>query len=153
MKRLATVAVAAVLLAAPRASLAAPATASFKVSAKVPGACTVTAQDIAISAYDPNAATAATATGNLTLTCTRGTVYSVALSTTSGWTMKDAGGNPLTYQIQQGGTGTPWNETSLVKGTAADKKPFTLPATLVVATGQDVPVGDYTDNVSVTVNF
>ncbi|HET8724102.1 MAG TPA: spore coat protein U domain-containing protein [Anaeromyxobacteraceae bacterium] len=153
MTRIAAVAVAALLLAAPGATHAGNASASFTVSAKVSGACTITAQDIALAAYDPNAATGASATGNVNLTCTKGTVYSVALTTTSGWTMSDGAGSTLNYEIRQGSTTTPWNATSTVGGTAASKAQFSLVATLFVPPGQDITVGNYSDKVTATVNF
>lgn len=153
MKRLAAVALAAAVLAAPHAAQAASAAATFTVSARVAGACTITAQNIGIAAYNPNDPTAATATGNVSLTCTKGTGYSVALTTTSGWTMSDGAGHTLAYEIRQDTSTTPWNGTSVVSGSAASKAPFNLLATLFVAAGQDITVGNYSDTVTATVNF
>ncbi len=150
--------VAAALLAAPMVASAAPATASFKVSAEVKPTCIVSASDIVVTSYDPNAPAAAVATGAITVTCTKGTKFDAVLTSTSGFKMAGPGADKLAYQIFQGSgtTGTVWaSETASnpYTVTAANKKALDLLATVSIDPGQDVMTGSYTDSVTVNVNY
>jgi spore coat protein U-like protein len=153
----ASVAAAALAVAvAPRSATAATAQSSFTVTAIVPRACTIGSTNISIANYDPNAGAATTSTGAVTLTCTRGTPYSVALASAGGWRLSDGATptpNTLNYQVLQGATATPWNATTPVAGTAPSRAAIPLTATASVGAGQDVPVGTYTDTVTATVTF
>ncbi len=149
--------VAAALLAAPLLARAAgTATGTFQVTANVPTACTIRGTNITVAAYDPNAATAATGTGTVTVQCTRGTTYTIGLDSAGKWTLSDGAkptANTLNYSILQGATTTPWNATSTLVGTATSRAAINLTATASIPTGQDVPVGTYTDTVTMTVNY
>jgi spore coat protein U-like protein len=152
-----TVAAAALaVVLTPRPVDAATAQASFTVTAIVPTACTIGATNISVPSYDPNAGSAATAGGTVTLTCTRGTPYSVALASARGWQLSDAAvptPHLLNYAILQGATANPWNTAQVVAGTAPSRAAIPLVATASIAAGQDVPVGTYTDTVTATVTF
>jgi spore coat protein U-like protein len=146
----------AALAFAPRIASAATVGTTFTVTAAVTKACTVSAQNISFAAgYDPNAASAATATGTVSLTCTKGVNYSVALASAGGWKLSDTvtPANKLNYQILQGATTTVWDATNLVSASAPTKATIPLVATASIAAGQDVPAGTYTDTVTVTVNY
>lgn len=150
---------AAALLAVPAfASAATAVTNTFKVSAEVKSACTVSATDIVIASYDPNAVAPTTQTGTVSVTCTKGTAYTTSLSSTSGFNLTGPGSVTLAYQIFQGsGTGgTVWaNATTSnpLAGSAPSKAPVAYLATASIAAGQDVPAGNYVDTVTVTVNY
>lgn len=62
-------------------------TANLAVSASVAATCTATATPIAFGAYNPGSGAVLDASGAITVTCTTGTTYSIALS---------AGANPST---------------------------------------------------------
>jgi spore coat protein U-like protein len=150
---------AAALLAAPAFAFAAtPVTNTFKVSAEVKSACTVSATDIVIPSYDPNAAAPTTQTGTVSVTCTKGTPYTTTLSSTSGFKLTGPGNVTLAYQIFQGsGTGgTVWANATTSNpyaGSAPSKAPVAYLATASIAPGQDVAAGIYVDTVTVTVNY
>lgn len=66
---------------------AATATANLSVTATVSQSCIVTTVPVAFGAYDPSASSANETTGSVSVTCTVGTAYSIAL---------DAGANAST---------------------------------------------------------
>jgi len=144
---------AAALLAAPLVASAASVTNTFKVSAEVKPACTVSADSVVVASYDPNTATATSANGNVTVACTKKTAYTTTLVSTNGWTLNGTGGEKLTYKILQGTTTTPWNSTSGVSATSEGKAPVTYIATVSIDPLQDVGVDVYSDTVTVYVNY
>lgn len=78
-------AAAAALLSAADASAQSPATATFAVTASVAKNCVIdSATDIALSTpaapWDPASGSGATATGAITVRCTRGTTYTIDLN-------------------------------------------------------------------------
>jgi spore coat protein U-like protein len=153
----ATVAAAAlaVVVATPRSADAATATSSFTVTANVVTACTIGSANITAS-YDPNLPSATTATGAVTLHCTRGTHYDVGLASSHAWTLVSTAGDSLNYSILKDATTVQWTNTGagLVSGTAATfATPVTLVATASIPSGQDVPAGSYSDTVTATVTF
>jgi spore coat protein U-like protein len=151
----ATVAAAAIaVVAAPRSADAATATSSFTVTANVLTACTIGSANITAS-YDPNLPGATTATGDVTLHCTRGTGYGVALASANSWRLV-SGANSLNYSILQPGSTNLWTSTGagIVTGTAATfATPIILVTTASIAPAQDVPAGSYADTVTATVTF
>ncbi len=144
------------LLADLPAAHAATVTTTFQVTASVVATCSATATTLAFGAYD---ATAAIDQANtMSVTCTNGTAYTVALdnglyASGSQRRMKDAGTDYLNYNLySDAGRTTAWDSTNTVSDTgdgAAQSHPVygRLPA------GQTLFVGSYADTVTVTVTF
>jgi len=147
---------------APAPAIAATATTSFTVSATVIGACSISATPLVFGNYNPTGGTNLDATTTLVVLCTTGTSYDVGL---------DAGGgsgasvtsrkmsflaNTLTYGLYQDAAHTTvWGNTvgsDTVAGTAG-----LLPTTLTVygrvPSGQNAPIGVYTDIIQVTLTY
>ncbi|CAM3197035.1 Spore coat protein U domain-containing protein [Deinococcus saxicola] len=144
-------------------------TGSLAPSATVTGNCTVTGSTLAFGAYD-YAVTNRTAnvdqTSLVTLLCTSGTVGTVRLGqgANAGTGSTDAvparrlvsGTDFLNYALfSDSPGGTVWGNTTATgkvnaAGTGANQ---TLTVYGRVAGGQNVPVGNYTDTVIVTVDF
>lgn len=81
MNKLSTLALAAfALAAAPAMAATNPATASFNVTLNVQKACTVSATDMAFGTADFSQAGPVNANSTITVKCTKGTAYTVALS-------------------------------------------------------------------------
>jgi spore coat protein U-like protein len=156
--RIAKLVVAALLAVPALVSAATPVSSTFQVRAEVKSACTVSAADIVVASYDPNAAAPTNQTGTVNVTCTKGTTYSTVLSAPSGFKMTGPGGATLAYQIFQGSgaSGTVWANATTSNpyaGSAPSKAPVPYLATASIDPGQDVPAGFYADTVTVTVNY
>jgi spore coat protein U-like protein len=140
---------------------AATATSSFTVSATVSANCSIAAGALAFGSYDPVAANASTdldQTSTITVACTKGSTGVVSLdngSNASGSTRRmKAGANYLSYEMyNDAGRSTVWNATNTVSYTAASKASTGLTLYGRVASGQDIPVGSYSDTVVATITF
>ncbi len=148
--------VAVLALAAPVGAEAQTATANMTVSASVAKSCVVSgpASAVNFSAYDPVSSTQLSAVGTISVRCVRGTGYSVALSSTSGFAMTGAGG-AIPYTILQPNGSTLWNTTPLVVNAAdiTTSVAKNYDATVRPAVGADVPAGSYSDTVLITVTY
>lgn len=151
----------ALALAATHAS-AQTASASFTVSATVAKNCTIAAAPVNFAAYEPigaNDTAPLTGTGAITVRCTRGTAWSIALGNgnnfSGGRRMQiGATGEYLSYELYSDAARTTvWNATAPVAGVAANRAPLGVPVYVTVPGGQDAVEGTYTDQVSATVNF
>lgn len=160
--RTALAAAAFTLLAAASDAAAQSASATFQVSAAVVKTCTISATAIDFGAYDTvgaNATAPADQTGTVTLRCTRGTNYSVALGQgdnfSGGRRMRlGASGEYLSYQLySDAGRTSVWDGAAPVSGTAANRSAFNLTVFGRVPAAQDVIEGAYLDTISATVNF
>ncbi len=127
------------------------ATTTFLVRADVLGACTVAATDLAFGNYLANAASPLDGTSTITVTCTSGLPYGVSLgASANARTMSRAGGFTLNYgmyndaarSVAFGFTGASGNGVG---------QAYTVYGR--VPAGQFVPVGTYTDTVTVTVAY
>ena len=148
-------------------AFAGTATSSFTVTAGVSSTCTISTVGIAFGVYDPIVAHASTprdAEGSVTITCTRGAITSIALSTgangasASGTTRAMlAGTELLNYEIyRESGRTTMWGPAGTDVFTpppAPSRAPRTYQTFGRIPAGQDVPTGAYTDTVTATVNF
>jgi len=162
--------VAAAALLSPAASLASTATGSLTVNASVTQNCLINSPTLAFGAYDPivtNLSTAATGTATATFTCTEGAsaVYVTANTGSnnahaSGTTraMAGTGSTYLSYELYTDAAHTVvWNTTNSGGPTftptfAASQ---TANATIYgqIPAGQNVTVSNYTDSITMTINF
>lgn len=138
------------------------ATATFPVSATVLSTCLVAATPLLFGNYDPNSTADLDATNTVTVTCTSGASYDVGLDagTGTGATVASRkmsfGTNVLNYTLYQDATRTTvWGNTvgtDTVNATAtAGSNIHTVYGR--VPSGQNVPAGAYTDNITVTVTY
>lgn len=144
---------------------AADATGSLSVTATVTGACIVATLPVAFGLYDPTAVTDDTAAGTVTVTCTLGTPYTVAL---------DAGANEsaagdittrrmlantsdyLSYQLyKEVGRTSVWGDTGTdrVTGQSGLGLPQAITVYGTIPKNQNVAAGAYLDTVLVTVTY
>lgn len=129
-------------------------TATFTVSASVTKSCTITATNIALGSYDPIAGIAKSGTGTVHVACTKGTAYTVALSTTADTTGKSgqmkSGTDSLPYNLfSDTGCSTPW-ASQAGTGTRAGKD-ITVCAQIPANT--DAAPGTYQDTVTATISY
>lgn len=142
---------------------AATATTTFPVSATVLKVCVVTANPLNFGNYDPTSATDLDGTTTVQTLCTVGTSYTVGLNagTGSGATVSARkmtnGANTLNYALYQDtGRSTNWGNTPGTDTPTAVTAPIGLSTVSVygrVAASQNVPVGSYSDTVTVTVTY
>ena len=157
--------VAAAALTMAQASIAASATGVMTVTATVASTCIVGASTLAFGSATSAAIQAANvdAIGNVTVNCTTGSAYSVALDKGlgSGSTVAvrrmTSGANLLSYTIYTTAARTTvWGDASggsvpiAGTGTGAEQS---IPAYGRILSGQTVPAATYTDTVNVTVTY
>jgi spore coat protein U-like protein len=150
-----------VAMTAGNVAQAATATTTFPVSATVIKACIVSATPLAFGNYDPTAASPTDATSTLSVLCTVGTTYTVGLTqgTASGATVTTRkmanGANLLNYALyQDSGRTTNWGNSG--SETAAATAPVGANALTVygrITAGQNVPIGAYSDTITVNVVY
>ena len=161
--KLVTLFAAIVAVAAPAGAFAGTATGSFTVQATVAPSCTISGSTLTFPNYDPNSATPDDGATTLSLTCTKNTGYSVALTSANSFAMKN-GVDSLNYVLySDSGRTTVWNGSAPVAGTAANRNAITLNVYGRIAINQDVPTGTpsggvsspltYSDTVTATVSF
>lgn len=148
---------------APEVSLAATTTTNFTVSANVLAACTVDATDLDFGDYTASSATPDDATSTITVTCTDGEDYSIALdagegdSATVAARSMTSGTDSLPYWLYTTGSfATVWgdgtNTTAVVSDTGdGTGQPHTVFGRIPIA--QYVPAGAYEDTILVTITF
>ncbi|RAP59341.1 spore coat U domain-containing protein [Oleiagrimonas sp. MCCC 1A03011] len=138
---------------------------TFTVSATVLASCTISATDLDFGNYDPGSASSDDATSTVSVQCSNGTSFAVALDagTTAGSTltdrnMSDGGSSTLNYQLYTDGTHTVvWGDgsgstlTNTGTGTGTSTQDFTVFGS--IPTGQFVTSGSYTDTVTATVTY
>ncbi len=149
-----------------QSALAATATGIMNVTATVSSSCVVATSTLAF----PSATSAAIQAGNIdaagtvSVNCTTGSSYTVALDKGAGGTTATtavrrmlSGTNPLNYTVYSDATRTTvWGDTTT--GAGAVTRTGTGAADLIPAygrifSGQTVPAGAYTDVINVTVTY
>lgn len=169
MKRTVLAVAMIMLLAAAGAYAANPATASFDVTANVAKNCTIAANAISFGSYDPvsaNATSPLDATGTLTLNCTKGVIYSIALDSganggkVTGVTRAMLGassGDYLGYELYQDSNhSSVWGSTAgnYPTGTSTSRASVNFTVYGRIPAGQDVGVdASYKDTINVTLNY
>jgi len=149
---------------------AATATANLGVTATVSATCTLTTTPVAFGTYNPASGSITTTSGAVSVTCTTGTTYSIALDPGAN---ASSSGDPKTRRMKAGtanylpytlylesahtniwGDGTqstvvnPITGTFTGNGTQTDYSVYG-----VITAGQYVPVGSYADTVVATVTY
>ena len=139
-------------------------TATFNVTASIVDACDVQASDVAFGAYSPSSSTALDSTGAISVYCTVGTNYALALNVgTGGGTYVSrrmtSGGNQLFYNLYTSAArSTVWGDGSASTGTISGTGVGLLTAATHTIYGrmginQDSPPGAYSSTITVTLNF
>lgn len=141
---------------------AATTTTTFPVTATVIKACVVSATALAFGNYDPTATGPTDATSTLSVLCTVGTTYTVGLTagTASGATVTtrkmSSGSNLLSYALYQDSAHTTnWGNTPATDTAAATAPVGTNALTVYgrITAGQNVPIGSYSDTITVNVVY
>lgn len=150
-----------------------PQTGSFGVTATVAKSCNITSTgNVAFGAYDPSdthLSTPLDATGSITVRCTKGVAYAVALdqgaSSAAGSTaaaplrqMTDGGTERIRYDLYSDAPRTTvWGGTAATDvnntETTGPSSPDTLTVYGRIPAGQNAAEGSYSDTVNVTVTF
>lgn len=154
---------AAALVATPAVGLAATATTTFQVTATVLSVCTVSATNLAFGNYDATAGAPNDNTSTVTVTCSNGSPYTVALDAGTGTGATVAvrrmsnGGNTLDYSMfTDAARTTIWGDTTLGTvdqagtGNGAAQN-YTVYGR--IPTAQFVAAGNYADTVTATVTY
>jgi spore coat protein U-like protein len=153
------------------AQAASPQSKSFTVTANVIPSCNIDAQaTIAFGSYDPLSTADSTATGGVTITCTKGAAVTIGLTSGSNFAsgtnnMKSSGTDLLAYKLYQPDGTTQWSDSEASDGTitgaghvlsVTGSGPLTPISKSIVASllhGQNISVGAYSDTVIALVNF
>jgi spore coat protein U-like protein len=147
---------------------ASPQTANLSVTATVSANCTISTTAVAFGEYDPvvtNAAAALNATGKVSVTCTNGAPATITLgqgpdpgagsTDTLPVRRMKSGANYLNYQLFQEVThDNVWgNDASSDVANTGNGANQDINVYGVVAAGQNVPTGSYSDTVVATIAF
>jgi spore coat protein U-like protein len=161
--RLAPLALAAALLVTAAPARAQTATNTLTVSATVIGSCTIDPASLTFTNYDPSAGAPLDASGTITVNCTQGTDYWIGLddgAAFSGTRRMTNGAEFLGYTLWRDAARTiAWDNADPVGQHSTANTPgpgyAAYNATVFgrIANGQIVPVGAYSDSVTMTVNF
>ncbi len=155
----AAIALAGALLGTP-AARAAQATSTFTVTATVTSGCTVSATNLAFGLYDSTSLADRSGSSTITVMCSLGTPYSVGLDlgqyASAGVRRMALGADRLTYQLFRdaalslpfGAIGSGLTVPGVGTGIAQSVPVFGL-----LPAAQVVPLGAYTDTVTVTVEY
>jgi spore coat protein U-like protein len=155
---------AALALAAPILCDAATTTTTFPVSAVINSACSVTASTLSFGAYNPTSGSPLDGTSAISVYCTVGSAYTVALDIGSGGGVYTArtianGANVLDYNLYTSGAHTTvWGDGTGATSTVGGSGAGLLTASTQTVYGrvsalQDKPAGTYTSTITVTVTF
>ena len=145
------------------------ATGTFQVTATVVNSCKInSAGALAFGNYDPTSASPTTGSSQISVNCTKGDVYTIALNyganggSAANRIMSDGAGNNLNYNLYtDSGYTLVWNSTcgagnNCDGGTGAgpgagNAQTYTVNGQ--IAAGQNVPAGSYSDTITLTVTF
>lgn len=146
------------------AAHAATDTATFSVSASIADACDVQATNHSFGAYSPASGTALDGTSTVSVYCTVGTAYTLALNVGTGGgnftgRLMASGGNSLGYNLYTtAGRTTVWGDGSGATATQSGSGTGLLTAVTHTVYGripinQDSAPGSYSSTVTVTLTF
>ena len=143
----------AILAAAGAASAQSPASTTFQVLANVQASCSVSATPLDFGQYDPFAATPKDGSSSISVTCTNGTTYGVAITTPTARSMAGPSGATLGYGLYNDAartTGFGAAANSVIGNGAA--QPMSVYGRIPVGQTSARP-GAYSDTVTVLVAY
>jgi len=148
-------------LVAMAAPAAAQTSANLSVTATVVANCTVSAGAVAFGAYDPTAAGAVDGSGAFDVTCTQGTVATLALGAgqhaSGGVRRLQSGSHFLTYELyKDAGRTEAWGASggaALTLTGAPSNAARNITVFGRIPGAQNVGVGSYSDTVVISVTF
>jgi spore coat protein U-like protein len=167
--QLATVRILSACVLAALSSGAAPAfaatdTTTFQVSATIAQDCNLSASNLSFGAYDASSGSVLDGSSSISVYCSNGTAYSVALSVGTGGgsftgrTLNGGGGNLGFNLYTTAGRTIVWGDgtgaTNAISGSGTGL--LTAVTHTVygrIAAGQDLAAGTYTSTITVTVTF
>ncbi|GAA0487934.1 MULTISPECIES: spore coat U domain-containing protein [Tatumella] len=131
------------------------ATANMNVKLTVQKACTISMGDLDFGTQNSNAGDVSrTATGSVT--CTKDTAYNITAASNSGYNLSDTKGDKVSYAIYADAN----HQTNLSASVASTSgtgtgiaQPVNIYGVINGTSLQTAPVGDYTDKVTLTVNY
>ncbi|NII09425.1 spore coat protein U domain-containing protein [Oleiagrimonas sp. C23AA] len=143
---------------------AATSSTTFTVNATVQSNCTISATNVDFGIYDPNAGSPSDTSSTLSVLCTNGTPYTVALdagsnagSTVANRHMVSENGDQLTYDLYTDashtslwGDGNSGTDTVSASGSGGSQA---ITVYAEIPNGQTVPAGSYSDSVTATLNY
>lgn len=158
-----SIAVILLLVIGAPAGEAATASTTFNVNANVLAVCSVTSTDLNFGDYDASHPSARSATSTLSVTCSNGQDYTIALDAGagSGATVADrkmtSGANTLGYGLYSDSSHTTvWGDGTLSTVTVAgtgDGNPQSLTVHGRIPPAQHATAGSYSDTITVTLNY
>lgn len=146
-------------------AFAGTATANLNISASVSAVCSISTSPVAFGAYDPvsaNASTDLTASGTVTVACTKGASATIDLGNggnlSAGSRRMSSGSDFLNYSLYKDAARTQVWGSGLAGGTTLTYNSASKAATGITVYGtvpqaQDVTVGSYSDVVLATINY
>lgn len=152
--------VASAVVGLANAAQAATATSTFQVAASVLSTCQVSSANIDFGTYDPLAAVGLSSNGNVQITCTLSTPYSIGFNTGSGDSTATrkmrSGSQTLNYALYRDlGRTLNWGDsigTDTLAGIGTGL-PVLHTVYAFLPSGQIVPNGTYSDTITVTVTY
>jgi spore coat protein U-like protein len=158
------VAAAVAALAVSTAADAGTATGTFTVQAIINAACTVSGTILNFGTYNPSSATVLNGSSTISVNCTSGSAYTVALNIGSGGgtfatrTLL-SGSNTLNYNLYRDNAYSQiWGDGTASTNTVAGTGSGLLTANTITVYGQipisqDKPIGTYASTITVTVTY
>jgi spore coat protein U-like protein len=150
------------VVAATKTGEAGQATTQFQVSATVLNNCAVSASNLSFGNYSPGSGSPTDMNTNLSVTCTNGLTYTIALDgggshSVAARVMTDTNSDTLSYGLYTSNAYTTiWGDgtggSSTVPGTG-NGSAQSIPVYGQIAAAQYVPAGSYQDTISVSVNY
>ena len=143
-------------------AFAGTATANMSVSATVPATCTITTTNMNFGSYNSTQGNSRPAEADITVNCTGNTYATVSLNSgansgaDSQRKLQGSGTQMLNYDIFTDDYTTVWGDGTagtVTRGFLSDGVANTLTAYGFIYPDQSVPVGNYSDTVTVTVTY
>ena len=158
MRKIVMVAAAAAMTTAAPAYAQSTDSADMEVTATIEDSCTITAGSMAFGLVDLTTGTDHDTSATITLSCTNGAGYSVAMGNgnnyASGSHNLSDGTDVIPYDIYSDSARVSvWEGATEVTGTAGADDVELVAYGRIPSTAGNVPAGDYSDTVSVTVTF